>query len=150
LHVYRNGISASLEADRFTLFGHRYEAGLSTSESWASLSLNDSGNKEQQKAFDEKWKASNLLEQNWRQRGIQMSVSKSANELSIAEAENRGEASLSMDHGEPSLELNGSGHSSATLGNIRLENTRTGSTENTGPASLVLFGKDGHVTWRAP
>src|SRR5215469_5782062 len=53
--------------------------------------------------------------------------------------------------GSPSLLLNDEKeHSRAVLGNVGLENTKTGSTENTGPSSLVLFGKDRRVIWRAP
>jgi hypothetical protein len=38
----------------------------------------------------------------------------------------------------------------AVLGATTLENTRTGSTEGTGPASLTLFDKQGKVLCRAP
>jgi hypothetical protein len=54
-------------------------------------------------------------------------------------------------NGAPSLELDDeTGHTRAVFGNEALENTRTGSTENTGPSSLVFLGKNGRVIWRAP
>jgi hypothetical protein len=53
--------------------------------------------------------------------------------------------------GEPSLEFDDeAGQGRAVLGNVGLENTRTGSTESTGPSSLIMFGKNGRVIWRAP
>jgi hypothetical protein len=41
-------------------------------------------------------------------------------------------------------------HTRAVLGSTRLENTKTGSTEETGPSSVTLFDKNGKLLWRAP
>jgi hypothetical protein len=38
----------------------------------------------------------------------------------------------------------------AALGNSDLESSRTGTTSRTSAASLMLFGKDRHVLWKAP
>ena len=37
-----------------------------------------------------------------------------------------------------------------TLGAAQLENTRTGSTEDTGPSSLTFFDQKGKLIWQAP
>lgn len=70
----------------------------------------------------------------------------------MADKSGKMRAMLATDaEGSPSLVLNDEKeHSRTVLGNVGLENTKTGSTENTGPSSLVLFGKDGKVIWRAP
>ena len=58
---------------------------------------------------------------------------------------------LSLDKDEPALEfVDQSGTTRAVIGNASLTNSQTGSTENTGPSSVILFGKNGHVVWRAP
>jgi hypothetical protein len=38
----------------------------------------------------------------------------------------------------------------ALVGNTELETSRTGTTSRTSAASLLLFGSDKHVLWRAP
>ncbi len=43
-----------------------------------------------------------------------------------------------------------SGNTRAVLGSTVLETTQTGAVEKRPPSSLVLFDKDGKVTWSAP
>jgi hypothetical protein len=60
-------------------------------------------------------------------------------------------AKLDLSQGEPSLELSDhTGKARATLGYTELEVQHTGSTEKRAVSSLVLFDKDGKVTWAAP
>lgn len=71
--------------------------------------------------------------------------------LTLRNANGKSEASLVL-YGEGSvfLKLSDGEGFQAQLGNTSLQRPRTGQTQQTSAASLVLFGKDGKVIWRAP
>ncbi len=57
---------------------------------------------------------------------------------------------LSEMGGEPSIDLNDEQGYSAAVGNTDLVTARTGEKSKTSAASVVLFGKDKKVLWKAP
>jgi len=57
---------------------------------------------------------------------------------------------LGVDPDGPSLQISDAAGFMAIVGTIGLETTKTGEAHRTSAASVVLFDKDGKVTWRAP
>jgi hypothetical protein len=58
--------------------------------------------------------------------------------------------SLTLVDSQPSVQVSDAAGFKAVVGNVGLETPATGGSRRTSAASVVLFGKDGTVIWRAP
>jgi hypothetical protein len=82
---------------------------------------------------------------------VMLVAAKGGPELDLSDEKGTSRADLITSKNGPGLLLDDEkGKPRAVFGAMQLETTRTGATEETGPSSVTLFGKNGKLIWRAP
>jgi hypothetical protein len=83
-------------------------------------------------------------------RDASLSVAGHGPYLQLSGDTNKERISLGVIADAPSLALTDGEGYRTKIGSIDLTTTRTGESHKTSAASLVMFGKDGKIIWRAP
>ncbi|MFQ5898418.1 MAG: hypothetical protein ACE5JN_09240 [Candidatus Methylomirabilia bacterium] len=93
-----------------------------------------------------------LLDQGARARAMLLVTDDGLAQLSLLDAAHKRRVGISVSaRGSPSLELaDRNERVRAVLGHAKLQTTFTGAVEKRPASSLVLFGSDGNVVWKAP
>ena len=82
--------------------------------------------------------------------GLEQKALFNGNTLTIGGSEDHPVLSLSAEQGSGSIEVADSSGYSSVLGKANLEDTKTGASETTSAASLILFNKSHRIVWQAP
>lgn len=82
--------------------------------------------------------------------GMTLGVNSSDPSISMVGGDGRGEAGITIAKDGPGLTLQDGKGFSTVVGSTQVESPGVGGLQNTSAASIVLFGKDRKVIWKAP